>query len=426
MQRKYFTMKFRLLFSVSLFWTTHVFAQTDTLHLSLQQAEKMFLDNNLSLLASKYNIDASTALIKQAKLWDNPLLLTDQNLYDGKFFSHSKTASTETSGQVYVQVQELLRTAGKIKKLTALATTNSQISELQFEQVMHNLRYSLRSDLYQTNQLFFSIQLYEKENEQLKKLLTAMNAQLQAGNISQKDFLRIQALQISGLQDEAEYKKQLADVQSELRTLLNVQGNTFIIAEQPGEKVNVPILIDSLITSAKVNNPDYLLEKANLLYSQNNLKYQQALRSPDVTVGIEYDKANSYVPNYYGLTVALPLPIINRNQGNIASAGFTVKQEQTLVSEREFRLTNDIQNALNKLQLNFDLQKNVDADFVRKYDVLMKNAFSAYQQRQMNLLDFLDLFSAYKDTQLKYLQQQYNLQKAKEDLNLLIGKDVIN
>lgn len=419
-------MKFRLLFSVSLFWTMHLFAQTDTLYLSLQQAEKMFLDNNLSLLASKYNIDASTALIKQAKLWDNPLLLTDQNLYDGKFFNHSKTAGTETSGQVYVQFQELLRTAGKIKKLTALATTNSQISELQFEQVMHNLRYSLRNDLYQTNQLLFSTRLYQKENEQLKKLLSAMNAQLQAGNISQKDFLRIQALQISGLQDEAEYKKQLADVQSELHILVNAPGNTFILVEQPEEKINSPLLLDSLVASARENNPDYLLEKANLLYSQNNLKYQQALRSPDVTVGIEYDKANSYVPNYYGLTVALPLPIINRNQGNIASAGFTVKQEQTLVSEKEFRLVNDLQNALNKLQLNLELQKNVDSDFVHKYDLLMKNAFNAYQQRQMNLLDFLDLFSAYKDTQLKYLQQQYNLQKAKEDLNLLTGKDVIN
>lgn len=419
-------MKFRLLFSVSFFWGVNLFAQTDTLHLSLQQAEKMFLDNNLSLLASKYNIDASTALIRQARLWDNPLLLTDQNLYDGKFFNHSKTPSKETSGQVYVQVQELLRTAGKIKKLTVLAATSSQISELQFEQVMHNLRYSLRNDLYQGSQLFFSIQLYEKENEQLKKLLSAMNAQLQAGNISQKDFLRIQALQISGLQEEADYKKQLADVQSELHTLLNAPGNTFVLAEQPEEKINAPLLIDSLVTSAKENNPDYLLEKANLLYSQNNLKYQQALRSPDVTVGIEYDKANSYVSNYYGLTLALPLPVFNRNQGNIASAGFTVKQEKTLVSEKEFRLTNDLQNALSKLQLNFDLRKNVDPDFIRRYDLLMKNAFSAYQQREMNLLDFLDLFSAYKDTQLKYLQQQYNLQKAKEDLNLLVGKDVIN
>jgi cobalt-zinc-cadmium efflux system outer membrane protein len=400
-------------------------AQSDTLSLSFEEAEKTFLQNNLSLVASKYNIDASTALIKQAKLWDNPVLLTDQTLYDGKFFRHAKLSDGTQAGEIYVQVQQLIRTAGKIKKLSTLAATNAHISELQFDQVMHNLRYALHNDLYQSNQILLSVQLYEKENEQLKKLLAAMNAQLQAGNISQKDFLRIQSLQISTLQEENEYRKQLADLQSELHIILQLNDNSFIKAVIP-EVVDVPrVSVDSLLNSAKQNNPDYLLEKANLLYSQNNLNYQQAFRKPDVTVGIEYDKVNSYVPNYYGLTVALPLPIINRNQGNIASAAYTVKQEQALVSQKEFKLSNDIQNALMKLQLNFDLQKNIDPDFIKKYDVLMRNAFNAYQQRQMSLLDFLDLFEAYKDTQLKYLQQQLNLQKAKEDLNLLAGKDVI-
>jgi cobalt-zinc-cadmium efflux system outer membrane protein len=182
---------------------------------------------------------------------------------------------------------------------------------------------------------------------------------------------------------------------------------------------------DSVLAFAMQNNPDYLLEKANLLYSRNSLDYQRALRKPDVTVGVEYDKVNSYVPNYYGLTLALPLPFINRNQGNIASAAFTVKQQETLVNQRGFKLTNDINNALNKLQLNLDLQKSIDPDFIRKYDLLMQNAFNAYLQRQMNLLDFLDLFEAYKNTQLKYLQQQFNLQTAKEDINLLAGRDVI-
>lgn len=427
MHRKNFTMKIRhLLLIFFLLLEFFSLAQTDTLTISVQDAEKIFLEKNLLLLASKYNIDATTALIKQAKLWDNPVLLTDQTLYDGKFFRHTKTPDGTPVGQVYVQVQQLIRTAGKIKKLTNLATTTAQISQMQFDQVMHNLRYSLHNDLYQASQLFYSIKLYERENGQLKKLLAAMNAQLQAGNISQKDFLRIQALQVGVLQEENEYQKQLSDVQSELHTLLQLDRNAFVKPILPQPKNVTLLTLDSLLASAKTNNPDYLLEKANFAYSQNNLKYQEALRSPDVTVGVEYDRASTYVPNFFGLTFSLPLPIINRNQGNIASAALAVKQEQTLISQREFKLANDIQNAINKLQLNLAFQKNIDPDFVKKYDLLMRNAFYAYQQRQMNLLDFLDLFEAYKSTQLKYVQQQYNFQKAKEDLNLLIGKDVIN
>lgn len=420
-------MKFRFLLLIFfMFIMLYSFSQTDTLAISFEDAEKTFLQNNLSLLASAYTIDATTALIRQAKLWDNPVLLTDQNIYDGKFFNHAKTPGSATSGQVYVQVQELIHTAGKIKKLTNMATANAQISQMQFEQVVHTLRYLLHNDLYQTHQLLYSVELYKNENGQLKKLLVAMKAQLQAGNISQKDFLRIQALQAGVLQEENEYRKQLSDVQSELHTVLQLNESVFVKPVLAEKKLMTLPAVDSLLASAKANNPDYLLEKANLFYQQNNLQYQQSLRSPDVTVGVEYDKASTYVPNFYGLTISLPLPIINRNQGNIASAAFVVKQEQTLVSQKELKLATDIKNALNKLQLNLELQKNIDADFIQKYDLLMQNAFNAYQQRQMNLLEFLDLFEAYKSTQLKYLQQQYTLQKSKEDLNLLAGKDVVN
>jgi len=168
------------------------------------------------------------------------------------------------------------------------------------------------------------------------------------------------------------------------------------------------------------------LEKANLEYSRSNLKYQEALRSPDLNLGVEYDKANSYVPNYYGLTLSLPLPFVNRNQGNIASAAYTLKQEESLVSMKDQKLAADIQNALSKWRLNLELQQNLDPECVKKYDQLMRNAFYAYQQRQMNLIDFIVLFETYKDTQLKYFQHQLNLQKAKEDLNFLAGQDLMH
>lgn len=423
-------MKVRLLF-IFLILSCASFAQTDTLRLPMADAEKLFLQNNLQLIAAQYNVDAATALIRQARLWDNPTLLTDQNLYDGKFFRHAKSPDGVTNGQVYVQVQELIRTAGKISKLTALASANARIASLQVDQLLRNLRFALRNDYYQTAQILSSLALYDQESAQLSKLLTGMAAQLQAGNISQKDYLRIQALQLSVFQERADYRRQLADVQSELRTILQVNNNSFIQPVLNGfpSVLSVPSLsvlpIDSLINSAKQNNPDYLLEQANLLYSQNSLRYQQSLRSPDVTVGVEYDKANSYVPNYYGLTLSLPLPIINRNQGNIASAAFNVKQEQSLVSQREQKLANDIRNAVQKLQLSIELQQSIDPDFISKYNQLMQHALTAYQQRQMSLLDFTDLFEAYKDTQLKYLQQQYNLRKTAEDLNQLAGKDVL-
>jgi cobalt-zinc-cadmium efflux system outer membrane protein len=87
--------------------------------LSLPEAEKkIFLQQNLSLLASKYGIDADKALIDQAKLWDNPTLITDQNIYaGGKWFAHGKDANGNQEGQIFIQVQQLIKTAASAASL---------------------------------------------------------------------------------------------------------------------------------------------------------------------------------------------------------------------------------------------------------------------------------------------------------------------
>src|SRR5947208_9972267 len=105
-----------LLFIAVSFFSLQGFAQTaqytDTLRVTLPEDEKIFTANNLSLLASHYNIDINKALGLQAKYWDNPVLSTDQNIYDGGWFRHY-----DGYGQVYVQLSQLIKTAGKRKKL---------------------------------------------------------------------------------------------------------------------------------------------------------------------------------------------------------------------------------------------------------------------------------------------------------------------
>ena len=87
-----------LLSTAIIFLVNSAQAQTiaDTLQLSFPEAEKVFLQNNLSLLAGKYNVDINKALVQQARLWDNPILTTDQNIYDkqGDFFKHNSELGT--------------------------------------------------------------------------------------------------------------------------------------------------------------------------------------------------------------------------------------------------------------------------------------------------------------------------------------------
>ena len=401
--------------------------KTDTLTISLPDAEKIFFEKNLTLLAGKYNIDANKALIEQAKLWDNPFLITDQNIYaDNKWFAHGKDVNGNPEGQFFIQVQQLIKTAGKRGKLIDLATTNAKLSELQFNDLLRNLKFQFRSDYFTITQLTNNHNVYEREAVELRRLVAGMEQQLQAGNIAQKDFIRVQALLLSMQQDMLTNDRQLQDVQTEMRTMLQMTDQTFIKPTVPDSLLTMPsFVVDTLVNTARVYNSAYLIQQQQLTYQQQNLNYQKALRAPDLMVGPEYDHNSNYAPNYVGLSISLPLPVFNRNQGNIKSAQYSVKQQETVLQQSETILNNNVKNAYQKLLLTYEHSRTAPVDFYRRYDNLISNVVESYRARQLSLLEFIDLFEAYKDTQTRLQQQLLNLRLAKEELNFETGTDVV-
>ncbi len=400
----------------------------DTLKLDWKQAEKMFLDNNLQLLASHYHIQSTQALVAQARKWDNPVLVTDQNIYsNNKFFEHSKDAAGNLQGEVYAQVQQLIKTAGKRGKQTDLAKTSVNLAEWQFKTVMRNLRATLFKDFYTIAQLQGNAVLYNENMERLNKLLGVLEAELRAGNIARKEYLRVQALTISLQNDITENKKSLNNAEGELKTILGITGNKFIHPVVPEtESTDIPTAsIDQLVDSAKQNNPDYQQEEYQLQYNRQMLRLQKALAVPDITVSPEFDQSASYTPKYFGLTLSLPIPLLDRNQGNIKSAKYGVKEEETLLLQAEQKLQNDVLNAYQKLLYELQLCSKTNADFYRNYYQLQKSIADSYNKRQIGLIEFLDYYKDYQSVREQQLQQVLNLRLAKEELNEITGVEIM-
>jgi cobalt-zinc-cadmium efflux system outer membrane protein len=402
---------------------SYVHAQ-DTLRLSLPEAEKIFLQKNLSLLAAKYNVDANKALIQQARLWDNPYLVTDQNVYDGKFFRH-----TSDAGQVFIQVQQLIRTAGKIKKQTQLATDNAVMAQQQFDDLLRSLQYALRSDFIETEHLMRIQKVYDVEIAEMSRLVKGMEEVYKAGNISQKDFLRLKALLFSLQNELVNVQSQLMPVQSEIKLLLQSSDSSFILPDARYELsplINSPLPVaDSLYAMAINQRPDAQMAKTALVFQEHNLAYQKALAKPDVTVGPEYDRLSNYTPNYWGLSLSLPLNIFNRNQGNIKSAKFSVQQTETELSFSLDKVRNEVNAALEKVRYFRSVNSSEQQAFSNDYDKMFENMLQSYRGRQISLLDFTDFIDSYKDNKLKLVEQNINLVKAVAELNYTVNSTII-
>lgn len=399
----------------------------DTLKLGIKDAEQIFLNNNLSLLAQQYHIAADKALIEQAKLWANPVINTDQNVYaNNKWFEHTANTDGTYNGQVFIQVQQLIKTAGKRGKLINLAKTNTEISEWEFKDLMCRLKYELRKDFYMLIQLTQTRDLYKTELAQLDKLAAGMNAELKLGNIAQKDILRIQALRITTQQDVYELDKSLSDVEAELKTMLQIKGSVFILpVKDEAYAAPADITFDELLNQAKQNNTTYKLQQLQLKYQQQNLSYQQSLSIPDVTLAPSYDHNSNYTPNYVGLGISFPLPLIDRNQGNIKSAKWLVREQEANVALGDLQLQNNLESAYKKWKAVMQMNNKETDDFKSDYGRLYGNIVESYRQRQISLLEFIDYFEVYKDTKEKEMLLDLNTALAKEELNYQTGTDIL-
>ncbi len=405
---------------------TVALAQEDTLKLSIKEAENTFLKNNFSLLAARYNIDVNKALVQQARLWDNPVISTDQNIYDaqGGFFKHGAN-----SGQVYMQAMQLVRTAGKRNKLARLAEDNTTLSANQFDDLLRSLRFTLISDLFEVDHQLKIKKVYATEINELQKLVKGMDVQLLSGNISVKDNLRVKAL-LFNLQNELiNIQAQLMPLQSEIKLLLNSRDTAFVM---PVLDYSLPDIIkaplpgrDSLIQDAFKNRADGKIARTQLAYQNDNLVYQKSLAKPDISVGTEFDQRSSYAPNYVGLAVSFPIPILNKNQGNISSARYAVKQQQASLDAQFSKIESDVGAALEKAKYYQEVNDMQQLDFSQQYDKLFQNMLISYQQKQIGLLEFIDFADAYKETKLKILDQHTALVRSMIELNYQAGHDLI-
>ena len=102
----------------------------DTLHLTVKQAEDIFLKNNLQLIAQHYNIGIAEAQVITAKLFPNPDINMSTGLYNPdarKYFDHSM-GQDEYAGSI----SQLFTTAGKRNKNIQLAKIGVEQTKYQF------------------------------------------------------------------------------------------------------------------------------------------------------------------------------------------------------------------------------------------------------------------------------------------------------
>ena len=387
--------------------------------MSLQDCELAFQKNNLQILAAQYNINMADADIIQARIWELPQISGYVNAYnpeDKRVFDVGRAKGAEITQLIYL--------GRKKKNEIEFAKSNKELSQLQFNQLLVELRSQLRETYYHL--------IYEKKKQSsiegqltyMNELLAAYKIQADKGNISLKDYVRLQSIVIQLNNDKIEINNNILTFQQTMKLLTGLSDNILpniskldendLLASQPFGDLQI------LKEKALVNNADYLYNLRLIDNSKLFAQWQKSLNTPDLNLGAEYDQNSGTFRNEINLKVGIPIPLWKVNKGNVERAKYAIQQSEKNSEFQKLNLETQVESAYqtwkNQYDQYFEL-KPVDVENLNTvYNGILKN----FRSGNVSLMDFTDFLESYRQTVLQIYDMKKQILVSAEQLNQLV------
>ncbi len=401
---------------------------SDSKSLTMMEAETLFMKNNLLLLAAKFQIEAKRALIIQARLYANPNIFMEQNTFNDKT---DRIVDFTRNGQTVVQIQQLFLLGGKIDKRIRVAEINTKISEERFSDILRALKLELRSNFLSIYFLRDALKFYDKSTESLRKTVDYSERAYLNRTLLLSEVLRIKALLFFLEQERTEILVQIKEKESSLRVLLNedsIYGKNIIpvIDEKKLDSINPEIYKSNEVLELAIEyRPDLKAAIQSVKYEEANLALQKANAIPDLSFGPVYNRAGTYIPNYFGFTAQLNVPIFDRNQGNIEAAEKAILERRSGLQNQRITVENEVVIELTRAVEKNKIYNQFKGKFTEDYGNLATLMISNYQKRYLTIIEFADFFETYRNTIVNILKLKTERAESFERLNYVTGKSII-
>ena len=397
--------------------------------LSLQEAEDLFLKQNIELQEGQAELYVAESAIRQAKLLNNPELSIDQvNLWSSKSQREDVTippilgSSIGKNTQFSVELGQEIRLGGKRKKGIQIARLNHRLSSLKQAYTSEEALLHFRSLIFEYN-FYKSYQTtLEEELNILKQISKTYKKQRELGFIATSEWMRIQAAEYEAEQEFLEVRQEWNELKELIHSLLGISVAENIEVFYSPEKMELP----STLFREQMHHPLLQIGQEEMQLKRKSLALEKAQRIPDIRLSGNYDRFGGVWSNFIGFGISFTLPIWNRNQGNIKAAQMLLHLEQNKLNTQKIAIQNKIQTELHtyheltafKDKLKQDLSNE---DLKKLQHSYVKNLL----QKNISLIEFLDFTETYKQRQKMLLETDKKIYTQYFTLLYTIGNKTI-
>lgn len=394
--------------------------------ITVEEAVGEALAGNPDLRAERERLPIAEAARVTAGLRPNPLLSASADHLD-----LLATRFTETNGggpaELTVRADMDWQRGGKRGRRIAVADRARDVARFEVADLTRRLVFDVQSafvDLLLAQQ---ALALSRENLAGFRKVAEISAARVRSGDLAEVELMRtrVALLQLENAVHRAELGRRLA--QSRLQQLLGRPAGAAASLEAAGGfRPAGPGLpqVEALAQVALEQRADLRAAVADEARSEAELRLQQALGRADYTVGTEYRRQQGVngKSNSLGFFVSVPLPIFDRNQGEVARARVEAGQAGLRVQARKAAVSGELRDAYEQHAAARSLLDRMEGQMLADAREVRTVTEYAYQRGEASLVELLDAERAFNDTMESYIGAQAELARSLYLIDAVSGK----
>jgi cobalt-zinc-cadmium efflux system outer membrane protein len=392
---------------------------------TISQAVQEAIDRNLGLLAEKYNVSIADARIITARLRPNPVFSAAADYQDalGTGFNLTNNAGPP---EVNFRVDFLLERGGKRERRIELAEAARDVAKLQLLNTTRQLVLDVQNAFVDVLAAKESVQLAQENLKAFESLVKVNTDRVRVGDLAKVELVRSQVamLQFRNSVRQAESKLRVASTR-----LQSVMGRTIFSpnfdVEGAIRRDQQLVTIDELQRQAIELRPDLLALRRDDARSLADIRLQLAQGKVDYTLGTQYHRQyDTAHGNSMGFFFSAPLPVFNRNQGEIERARREQEQIQTRIRALQATVVSEVRSAFIQYTTSRDLLLSIESDLLQQAQDVRGTMEYSYRRGEASLVEFLDAQRAFNDARQSYNDARADYARSLYLMDSISGKAV--
>ncbi len=367
--------------------------------IALEEAITLALANNPGIKAMRTQIQQNEAQEITANLRPNPVLSGDSQFLPffnpGQFLNDVEQFDIGL-GYTFERGHKRQNRLQAARDQTAV--TRSTVADAE-RALTFNVAQQFINVLLANSNLAFA----QEALKSFQQTVDISEQRLRAGDISQGDYLKIKLQLLQFQTDVSSARVARAQALGSLRQLLSYSSVPRDF-EVDGELVYEPLTAsgDDLQMRALRDRPDLRASQQGITAARSQVSLAKANGKQDVTVTLNFTHTTGLSSTSW--FASMPLPIFDRNQGEIARTRYALTQAELTEKANEDTVLTDVSNAYEAAATNQEVVKLYVSGYLKQSQESRDITEYAYKAGAAALLDFLDAERSYRSTQLAYRQ----------------------